>query len=98
MLSVSLALICDYGVGSSWLCGSLSYLKGLIMFNPLDAPQPDLPAGGRLMPTEPNRQSINIAYKGVICFLLHLRNQSKITTMGKALKPAAANKESKEGA
>lgn len=66
MLSVSLALICDYGVANSWLCGSLSYLKGLIIFNPLDAPQPDLPAGGQLMPTEPNRQSIIIAYKGAI--------------------------------
>lgn len=77
MLSVSLAVICDYGVGSSWLRGSLSYLEGLIVFNPLDGLQPNLHTGGQLMPTEPNRQSIIISNKGhlleIIYFLLHLR-------------------------
>lgn len=73
MLSVSLAVICDYGVGSSWLHSSLSYLEGLIVFNPLDGLQPDLPTGGQLMPTEPNRQSIIISNKGIIYFTLHLR-------------------------
>lgn len=73
MLSVSLAVICDYGVESSWLRSSLSYLEGLIVFSPLDGLQPDLHTGGQLMPTEPNRQSIIICNKGIIYFLLYLR-------------------------
>lgn len=72
MLSVSLAVICDYGVGNSWLRGSVSYLEGLIVINPLDGLQPDLHTGEQLMPTEPNRQSI-ISNKSIIYFLLHLR-------------------------
>lgn len=39
---------------------------GLIVFNPLDVPQPELRAGGQLMPTEPNRQLIIVVNKGVI--------------------------------
>lgn len=72
MLSVLIALICDYGVGSSWLCGSLSYLEGLIIFNPLDVSQPELRAGGQLMPTEPNRQLIIVVNKGVTTKSLHM--------------------------
>lgn len=53
MLSVSLAVICDYGVGSSWLNSRSSFPEGLIIFNPLHT-------GGQLRPIQPNIQSIII--------------------------------------
>lgn len=85
MLSVSLAVICDDGVGISWLRGSRSYLEGLIVFNPLDGLQPDLHNRGQLMPTDPSRQSINISNKGVIYFLLQLRISPWLETKVKVL-------------
>lgn len=64
MLCVSLAVICDYGVGISWLNSWPSYPGGgLIIFNPLDVLQPNLHAGGQSLPIQPNIQSITLFNK-----------------------------------
>lgn len=62
MLCVSLAVICDYGVGSSWLNSRSSYPEGLIIFNPLHT-------GGQSWPIQPNIQSIIIIKMVSLIFL-----------------------------
>lgn len=63
MLCVSLAVICDWSVGSSRLNRWLSYPGGLIIFNPLDELRPDLHTGGQSLPIQPNIQSIIVFNK-----------------------------------
>ena len=88
MLCVSLAVICDERVGSSWLNSWLSYPGGLIIFNPLDELRPDLHAGGQSLPVQPNIQSITIFNKVSFIFLntrefIHGRKPKRISTQGR---------------